>query len=69
MLKNTGVKSADEIRSPSETESELVRCVLEARGMCSGGAMDTEGLTPKFRGARLAWPKRAVVEASPATPS
>ena len=26
-------------------------------------------LTPKFRGARLAWPKRAVVEASPATPS
>jgi len=27
------------------------------------------GLTPKFRGARLAWPKRAVVEASPATPS
>ena len=28
-----------------------------------------ERLTPKFRGARLAWPKRAVVEASPATPS
>jgi hypothetical protein len=28
-----------------------------------------EGLTPKFRGACLAWPKRAVVEASPATPS
>jgi len=28
-----------------------------------------EGLTPKFRGARLAWPKRALVEASPATPS
>jgi len=27
------------------------------------------GLTPKFRGARLAWPKRALVEASPATPS
>ncbi len=27
------------------------------------------GLTPKFRGAHLAWPKRAVVEASPATPS
>ena len=27
------------------------------------------GLTPKFRGARLAWPRRAVVEASPATPS
>ena len=26
-------------------------------------------LTPKFRGARLAWPKRALVEASPATPS
>jgi len=28
-----------------------------------------EGLTPKFRGARLTWPKRAAVEASPATPS
>ncbi len=28
-----------------------------------------EGLTPKFRGARLAWPKRTVVGASPATPS
>ncbi len=28
-----------------------------------------EGLTPKFRGARLAWPKRALVEASPAAPS
>ena len=27
------------------------------------------GLTPKFRGARLARPKCAVVEASPATPS
>ena len=26
-------------------------------------------LTPKFRGARLALPKRALVEASPATPS
>ena len=26
-------------------------------------------LTPKFRGARLAWSKRAVVEASPATHS
>ena len=26
-------------------------------------------LTPKFRGARLAWPKRALAEASPATPS
>ena len=29
----------------------------------------TQGLTPKFRGARLAWPKRALVEASPATHS
>ena len=28
-----------------------------------------DGLTPKFRGARLAMPKRALVEASPATPS
>ena len=28
-----------------------------------------EGLTPKFRGARLALPKRALVEVSPATPS
>ena len=28
-----------------------------------------EGLTPKFRGAHKARPKRAVVEASPATPS
>ena len=31
--------------------------------------MGASGLTPKFRGARSAWPKRAVVEASPATPS
>ena len=28
-----------------------------------------ESLTPKFRGACLARPKRTVVEASPATPS
>ncbi len=32
-------------------------------------AYSREGLTPKFRGAHKAMPKRAVVEASPATPS
>jgi hypothetical protein len=39
-----------------------------ARVACARGVF-REGLTPKFRGARLAWSKRAVVEASPATPS
>lgn len=33
--------------------------VIDMPALCS--------LTPKFRGACLAWPKRAVVEASPAT--
>lgn len=47
MLKNTGVNNADEIRSPSEAESELVRCVLEARGMYSGGG--DECREPNYR--------------------
>jgi len=39
-------------------------------GAIGRGVMGSmKGLTPKFRGARLAWPKRIVVEASPATPS
>jgi len=36
---------------------------------CLRQCNETVSLTPKFRGARLAWPKRALVEASPATPS
>ena len=45
------------------TAAEQAARVALARGVFR------EGLTPKFRGARLAWPKRALVEASPATPS
>ena len=41
----------------------------EAARVALASGVFREGLTPKFRGARLAWPKRAVVEASPATPS
>jgi hypothetical protein len=48
------------------------RCVAaaeEAARMALARGVFREGLTPKFRGARLARPKCAVVEASPATPS
>ena len=48
------------------------RCVAaaeEAARVALASGVLRESLTPKVRGARLAWPKRALVEASPATHS
>ena len=50
-------------------KNERATAAEEAARVALACGVFREGLTPKFRGARLAWPKRAVVEASPATPS
>jgi hypothetical protein len=50
-------------------KNECATAAEEAARMALASGVFREGLTPKFRGACLAWPKRAVVEASPATPS
>ena len=52
--------------------ARMNRCVAaaeEAARVAFARDVFREGLTPKFRGARLARPKRCDVLASPATPS
>ena len=50
-------------------KNECATTAEKAARVALASGVFREGLTPKFRGARLALPKRAVVEASPATPS
>ena len=52
-LKNTGVRSADEIRSPKETDSELALRILEGRGMCNECGDKCKGPNAQVQGRTL----------------